>query len=35
MVPFAEPFFMGVDADVEVVLVMNADDLQNGLGKLG
>jgi hypothetical protein len=35
MVPFGEPFFMAVDAEVEVVPVMNADDLQKGLGKLG
>ena len=35
MVPFGEPFFMAFDADVEVVPVMNADDLQKGFGKLG
>jgi hypothetical protein len=35
MVPFGEPFFMELDADVTVVPVMNADDLQKGLGKLG
>ena len=35
MVPFGEPFFMAVDAEVEVVPVMNAEDLQKGLGKLG
>jgi hypothetical protein len=35
MVAFGEPFFMAVDADVEVVPIMNADDLQKGLGKLG
>jgi len=26
---------MAVDAEVEVVPIMNADDLQKGLGKLG
>jgi hypothetical protein len=35
MVPFGEPFFMALDANVEVVPVMNADGLQQGLGKLG
>ena len=35
MVPFGKPFFMALDADVEVVPVMNADDLQKGFGKLG
>lgn len=35
MVSFGEPFFMALDADVEVVPVMNADDLQKGSGKLG
>jgi hypothetical protein len=35
MVPFGEPFFMALDADIEVVPVMNADDLQKGFGKLG
>ena len=35
MVAFGEPFFMGLDANVEVVPVMNGDDLQKGLGKLG
>jgi hypothetical protein len=35
MVPFGEPFFMALDADVEVVPVMKADDLQKGFGKLG
>ena len=34
MVAFGEPFFMAVDAEVEVVPIMNADDLQKGLGKL-
>ena len=35
LVPFGEPFFMALDADVEVVPVMNPDDLQQGFGKLG
>jgi len=35
MVPFGEPFFMALDAEVEVVPVMNAEDPQNGLGRLG
>jgi hypothetical protein len=35
MVAFGEPFFMAVDAEVQVVPIMNADDLQKGLGKLG
>jgi hypothetical protein len=33
--PFAEPFFTGLDADVELVPVMNGDDLQKGLSQLG
>lgn len=35
MVPFAEPFFMGMNTDVVLIPVMNADDLQKGLTKLG
>jgi hypothetical protein len=35
MVPFAEPFFQELDADVEVIPVMVPDDLQRGLAKLG
>jgi hypothetical protein len=35
MPSFAEPFFMGLNADVQFMPVMNADDLQKGLAKLG
>ena len=30
----AEPFFIGANASVEFIPVMNADDLKTGLGKL-
>lgn len=33
--PFAEPFFMDLNADVELALVMDAPDLQKGLSQLG
>jgi hypothetical protein len=33
--PFAEPFFNGLEADVELAPVMDAEDLQSGLSKLG
>ena len=33
--PFAEPFFMGLNASVEVAPVMNIDDLRMGLSQLG
>jgi hypothetical protein len=35
IVPFAEPFFQELDANVQMSPVMNGEDLQNGLGKLG
>ena len=35
IVPFAEPFFMELNADVVVIPVMAPDDLQKGLTKLG
>jgi hypothetical protein len=31
---FAEPFFAGLEADVEVAPAMNAQDLQKGLAQL-
>lgn len=33
--PFAEPFFNELDADVEIVPVMNGEDLRKGLSQLG
>jgi len=35
MVPFAEPWFQEVNADVEVIPVMSGDDVQKGIAKLG
>jgi hypothetical protein len=35
MVPFAEPWFQELNADVEVVPVMSGDDVQKGIAKLG
>jgi hypothetical protein len=34
MPPFAEPFFMELDADVVIAPVMNGDDVEKGLSKL-
>jgi hypothetical protein len=35
MVPFAEPWFTGLHADVGIIPVMSGDDVQKGIGKLG
>ena len=35
MVPFAEPFFQELNADVQIAPTMNGDDLQQGLAKFG
>jgi hypothetical protein len=32
--PFAEPFFSGFEAEVEIFPVMNSEDLMKGLAKL-
>jgi hypothetical protein len=34
MPPFAEPFFAGLDADLELAPVMNSGDLPKGLSRL-
>jgi len=33
--PFAEPFFRGLNASVQLAPAMNGDDLQKGLSQLG
>lgn len=33
--PFAEPFFMELNAEIDIVPVMNGDDLQKGLSGMG
>ncbi len=35
MIPFAEPFFQGMNTDVVIIPIMNGDEMQKGLGKLG
>jgi hypothetical protein len=35
MIPFAEPFYQGMNTDVVIIPIMNADDMQKGFGKLG
>jgi hypothetical protein len=35
MIAFCEPWFMEVNADVEIIPVMSGDDVQKGLAKLG
>jgi hypothetical protein len=35
LVPFSETWFQELNADVEIVPVMTADDVQKGLAKLG
>jgi hypothetical protein len=34
VIPFAEPFFQGMNTDVVSIPIMNAHDMQKGLGKL-
>jgi hypothetical protein len=35
MVPFSEPWFQAVNADVEIIPVMTGEDVQRGLAGLG
>ncbi len=35
MPPFAEPFFRDLNADVQIAPAMNAEDLQQGLSRIG
>jgi hypothetical protein len=35
MIPFAEPFFQGMNTDVVIIPIMNGDEMQKGLGNLG
>ena len=35
MVPFSEPWFQAVNANVEIIPVMTGDDVQKGIAKLG
>jgi len=35
MVPFSEPWFMELNADVDIIPVMSGDDVQKGMAKLG
>ena len=35
MIPFAGPFFQGMNTDVVIIPIMNADDMHKGLDKLG
>jgi hypothetical protein len=35
MVPFSEPWFQALNADVGIIPVMSGDDVQKGLAKLG
>lgn len=35
MVPFSEPWFQEVNAAVEIIAVMNGEDAQKGIAKLG